>query len=83
MSHSKNTYCKWKSRAKGGAQFSQRSRQFTMSAGEDDLVCFKWPSFLSSLQAQLVKHKQDTFPGLSALKLLVTNLTDLSCARDT
>lgn len=54
-----------------------------MDAGEDDLVCVKWPSFLSSLQAQLVKHKQDTFPGLSALKLLVTNLTDLSCARDT
>lgn len=37
-------------------------------------MCDDWPEFLSSLQAQLVKYKQDTFPGLSALKLLVTNL---------
>ena len=39
-------------------------------------MCDTWPKFMSSLQAQLVKYKQDTFPGLSALKLLVTTLMD-------
>jgi hypothetical protein len=53
-----------------------------MCAGADELVCEKWPHFLSSLQAQLVKYKQDTFPGLSALKLLVTNLMDFSRVKD-
>ncbi len=39
-------------------------------------MCDRWPKFLSSLQAQLVKYKQDTLPGLSSLKLLLTNLMD-------
>ena len=47
-----------------------------LCAGGDELVCDTWPKFMSSLQAQLVKYKQDTFPGLSALKLLVTTLMD-------
>ncbi len=53
-----------------------------MCAGGDDLVCDKWPKFLSSLQAQLVKYKRDTFPGLSSLKLLVTNLMDFPRVMD-
>ena len=51
-------------------------------AGRDAFVSNTWPQFLSSLQAQLVKHKQDTFPGLSALKLLVTNLIDFPQATE-
>ena len=42
----------------------------------------RWPKFLSSLQAQLVKYKQDTFPGLSSLKLLATTLMDFPRAAD-
>lgn len=45
-------------------------------------MCDKWPKFLSSLQAQLVKYKQDTFPGLSSLKLLVTHLMDFPRVAD-
>lgn len=51
-------------------------------AGEDELVGDRWPKFLSSLQAQLVKYKQDTLPGLSSLKLLVTNLMDFPRVSD-
>ncbi len=54
----------------------------SVRTGKDAFVNNTWPQFLSSLQAQLVKHKQDTFPGLSALKLLVTNFIDFPQATE-